>query len=254
MLLIKWLEGESEGFTDVLPDSVLSPESTGALVHNVKGPRRGFALAKCRISQTVAGIDLDYEPFAPFNWPRNMLLGTMRITTVDGGPNEVYWRNLDEDFASAKVEIDFRPGITLAQFDISQVRRSVSDPTERLQLINARIGQGKFRANLQVRWNGKCALTEIANDTILRASHIKPWAQCDQNERLDQNNGLLLAAHVDALFDQYLITFTDSGKLIWSSEISISDRSALSLPDKLCMKLTTEEKRYLQIHNQAFLQ
>ena len=252
MLLIKWLEGEAKGFSDILPDSVLSLGPGAVIVHTVKGPRTGIAVAKCRISRANTDIDLDYEPFASFNEPRNMQLGIMRIVTRDGEPLEVHWRSFGESFVPAEVEINFKPEISLSQFDVSEIKKSVVNPTERLQLINARIGQGKFRAKLQVRWNGKCALTEVTNDIILRASHIKPWAECEQNERLDPDNGLYLAAHVDALFDQYLITFGEDGKLIWSSRVSISDREALSLPEGLRLELTAEEKCYLRHHSRAF--
>jgi len=41
----------------------------------------------------------------------------------------------------------------------------------------------------------------------LKASHIKAWKDCTSTqERLDSNNGLLLCANHDALFDQYLIS------------------------------------------------
>jgi putative restriction endonuclease len=48
----------------------------------------------------------------------------------------------------------------------------------------------------------------------LIASHIKPWCECDNAERLDGNNGLLLSPHIDKLFDRGWITFTDAGDLL----------------------------------------
>jgi putative restriction endonuclease len=51
-------------------------------------------------------------------------------------------------------------------------------------------------------WNGRCPLTGIDQPELLRASHIKAWAACESDrERLDVHNGLLLAAHLDAAFD-----------------------------------------------------
>lgn len=255
MLCIKWLEGESNGFTDILPDSVLSPGPPAVIVHNVRGPRAGNKIAKCGVSHTGTDIDLDYEAFASFNRSQNMLLGIMRVITRDGEPIEVHWKSLEEKkFRPVEVKIDFKLGLSLIQFDLNEIKKRVENPTERLQFINARIGQGEFRAKLHMRWNGECALTKIANDMILRASHIKPWAECERNERLDPNNGLLLAAHVDALFDQHLITFGEEGQLIWSSRVSVSDRNALALPKKLCLNLRAEEKRYLMHHNRVFFE
>lgn len=209
-------------------------------------------MAKCRITRTDANIDLDYEFFASFNQSRQMQLGIMRLIIRKDQSFEVYWKDPEKNFARAIAKVIFEPGRSLAEFDVEKIRNSKSNPTEILQLINARRGQGNFRAKLQMRWNGQCALTGITNDTILRASHIKPWAECKGKERLDPNNGLLLAAHVDALFDQYLITFGKEGELIWSSIVSDSDREALALPEKLSVELKAEEKRYLMHHNQAF--
>jgi putative restriction endonuclease len=46
----------------------------------------------------------------------------------------------------------------------------------------------------------------------VRASHIVPWAECDNDaHRLDVHNGLLLSALWDAAFDAGLISFADDG-------------------------------------------
>lgn len=96
--------------------------------------------------------------------------------------------------------------------DLAALERDVPDETERDVLSKARIGQGKFRADLVVSW-GKgetCVLTGLAVPEMLIASHIKPWRDCTNEERLDPMNGLLLAAHVDKLFDRYLLSFKES--------------------------------------------
>ena len=48
---------------------------------------------------------------------------------------------------------------------------------------------------------GRCPITGIADTALLlRASHIVPWAECDDAQRLDIRNGLLLSALWDAAF------------------------------------------------------
>jgi predicted restriction endonuclease len=54
------------------------------------------------------------------------------------------------------------------------------------------------------------------SDAYLIASHIKPWRSANNQERIDGSNGLLLAPHVDLLFDRGLISFTDEGSLLVS--------------------------------------
>ena len=93
--------------------------------------------------------------------------------------------------------------------DLADIEQRVPSATEREILAKARIGQGKFRSDLVAAW-GKgeiCALTEVAVPEMLTASHIKPWRDSSDAERLDAANGLLLVAHADRLFDRYLLSF-----------------------------------------------
>ncbi|MCK6525080.1 HNH endonuclease, partial [Myxococcota bacterium] len=65
---------------------------------------------------------------------------------------------------------------------------------------------------------------------LLRASHIKPWAECTTDaERLDPENGLLLAAHLDAAFDAFLVSFDREGRIVFSEGLAEGDRVALGL-------------------------
>jgi hypothetical protein len=45
-----------------------------------------------------------------------------------------------------------------------------------------------------------------------RRQHIVPWSDCNDEQRLDVHNGLLLSALWDAAFDQGLVSFGDDGK------------------------------------------
>lgn len=97
--------------------------------------------------------------------------------------------------------------------DLAELARTVPDATEREVLSKARIGQGQFRAGVVEEW-GKgevCVLTGIAIPEMLIASHIKPWRDSTDYERLDPMNGLLLVAHADKLFDRFLLSFVPKG-------------------------------------------
>ena len=91
-------------------------------------------------------------------------------------------------------------------------------PTQKQQLVQARRGQGIFKSN--VRLNEKqCRVTGIEDLRLLIASHIKPWADSSDKEKLDGCNGLLLSPHVDRLFDRGLISFEDNGAMLVSSKL-----------------------------------
>ena len=82
------------------------------------------------------------------------------------------------------------------------------------------MGQNVFRDALMDYWGGRCPLTGITEPGLLRASHIVPWSECDDVQRLDVHNGLLLSALWDAAFDQGLVSFADDGKLCVSPSLS----------------------------------
>ena len=75
-----------------------------------------------------------------------------------------------------------------------------------------------------------CRVTGVERPTLLRASHIKPWRVCDiAHERLDGFNGLMLAPHVDFLFDRGLIGFRDDGRALFSPQLTDADAQKLGL-------------------------
>jgi hypothetical protein len=132
--------------------------------------------------------------------------------------------------------------------DLEEIRndKRISETT-RQALINARQGQGEFRADLEKRWNGLCAVTACGISAMLRASHIKPWSKSSNRDRLNPANGILLAAHLDALFDCGLVSFADDGMMLVSTPVA-DDLSQFNLPGKLRREPTKDEKRFLDYH------
>jgi hypothetical protein len=120
--------------------------------------------------------------------------------------------------------------------------------TEREQLVKARVGQGFYRSRVEMVEAG-CRITGITDRRFLRASHIKPWSKSDGREKLDGNNGLLLAPHIDHLFDKGFISFTDLGELIFSKSLPESVRAAWDIKTPESPKpLTAAQAEYMQHH------
>jgi hypothetical protein len=132
--------------------------------------------------------------------------------------------------------------------DVKEIKKTIKRRTTREALIDARLGQGNFRAEVEKRWNNVCALTGCGIAELLRASHIKPWKASSNPERLDPENGLLLAAHVDALFDRGLITFANNGAICLGNRIDAGERKRLHLPARLRRKPTKTERQFLDYH------
>jgi len=121
-------------------------------------------------------------------------------------------------------------------------------PTEREQLVRSRVGQGLFRLKV-LKVEKSCRITRVTDERFLIASHIKPWKDCSNAERLDGHNGLMLAPHVDLLFDRGWISFTDNGDLLVADELSIGVMGAWGFEAGLNVgPFSTKQRTYLEYH------
>lgn len=132
--------------------------------------------------------------------------------------------------------------------DIARIEDESSPETTKRALIDARVGQGKFRNDLLELWEGRCAVTGCSVVEVLRASHVKPWRQSSNTERLDPHNGLSLGAHLDALFDAGLISFEDDGPMLISKRVTDADRKCLRLGGRLRNNPSANLRKYLEHH------
>jgi hypothetical protein len=137
--------------------------------------------------------------------------------------------------------------------DIANLRHDQTiDETERRTLIDARLGQGLFRARLLRRWDSRCAVTGCRVTPILRASHMRPWRNSNHDEQLNPANGLLLTANLDALFDRFLISFDGDGEMLISHRISEESCQTLGIPQPVRENLTCSEHEFLSYHRDCF--
>jgi len=125
---------------------------------------------------------------------------------------------------------------------------NVPSETERRGLVKSRIGQGWYRDKILKKWKHQCAVTKVALPAILIASHILPWRDATNEQRLDPENGILLSPNLDALFDQHLISFADSGDIIFSKKINEKTTISLGINRKMKIDVTEGMKKYLAMH------
>jgi hypothetical protein len=134
--------------------------------------------------------------------------------------------------------------------DVEQIsnRKDISE-TEKLSLINSRIGQNKFRSDLKQFWNNECSVSDCTDVSLLIASHIKPWAVSSHTERLDVFNGLLLLPNLDKAFELGLISFDDEGSILISPSMSDSLRNSLGITKEMKLKdIRPGHRIYLGYH------
>ena len=106
-----------------------------------------------------------------------------------------------------------------------RVRKRPTGPTETRVNMKLRRGQDYFRDAVLNNFGGRCGITQLAVRELLIASHILPWGTC-VSERLNVRNGLSLSRLHDAAFDQGLIAFDDSYRLM------VSPRLKAELPQR----------------------
>lgn len=169
-------------------------------------------------------------------------------------------------YTSKKSLSDFRAGLNkflafinsdyhkrIADSIITEIKAVENDNTikmtEKDSIVKSRIGQGIFRKGLIEYWHG-CAISQCPLTWMLIASHIKPWRDADNQERLDPYNGLLLLPNYDKLFDLGYISFNSKGKIMYSRLLDKFDRETFGLTNNLhLVKLEEQHLKYLKYHN-----
>lgn len=140
--------------------------------------------------------------------------------------------------------------------ELEECLASQTDPEKRTEietLIKARQGQGSFRKKL-LKLYPSCPLTGLDIESLLIASHIKPWSKCNNEERLDPSNGLMLAPHIDALFDSGLITFDTDGTIKISPKIDPENQERLGISPDMKLKIEPESEKYFEYHRNHVFQ
>jgi putative restriction endonuclease len=126
--------------------------------------------------------------------------------------------------------------------------------TEKVQLIKARRGQGLFKSRVELI-EDRCRITDVRRPEHLIASHIKPWRTSTDEEKLDGHNGLLLAPHIDHLFDRGSIAFTDNGQVLVASTLAPEILAKWSIDQtQLVGDFTNMQCRYLEYHRDIVFQ
>jgi hypothetical protein len=145
-----------------------------------------------------------------------------------------------------------KPVLRSKAFDLNELINADLEEKEganREQVVNTRVGQGLYRQRLE-KIEPKCRVTDVTDKRHLVASHIKPWRACDDIEKVDGNNGLLLSPHIDHLFDQGYISFSASGDMLFSSHLDQEVIKRWSLEVKNVGEFNVRQSQYLKYHRE----
>jgi hypothetical protein len=194
------------------------------------------------------------EKYAPLQSNGNGLQG-IYLTEISSNFGELLVLLSRVDLLNIQNELAPLPG-NESEFEINleiQAYKLEGD-LEKIQLTKSRRGQGIFKANVRLIEN-HCRITGVSNIKHLLASHIKPWSDSNNEEKLDGFNGLLLSPHVDHLFDRGFISFGDSGQILISRDLNfdILERWSIS-PNRNVGNFNPNQRTYLEYHREMVFQ
>jgi HNH endonuclease len=238
-------------------------------LHQQKGFKLEDYFAECSVEDAILISPKRRDHFIPRG---SNAMGQSLVwygDTEKGALEAAKVENLLEQVAAAKLQIDLESAIVEAgnatagscdegqrelEEDVRSVLASELPTEDKFNLVRARVGQGKFRQDVMQRWRNACAVTGCQVTAMLRASHIKPWRDCvNAKEQLSADNGLMLTANLDALFDRGLISFNKAGEMLVSRDLSKTDSDKLGLTNaRLLIRPDEWQDRYLAHHRETF--
>ena len=97
-------------------------------------------------------------------------------------------------------------------------------------------------------------MTNYSKNEILIASHIVPWKNSTNDERLDVNNGILLSPTYDALFDRHLVSFENNGKIILSTLLTKTKYQEIGITgNEIIRNFSSDNYSYLERHREMVI-
>lgn len=191
---------------------------------------------------------LGYQIIREVSLPLVSYISVLKVS--DGAATPLYYWKLfvDYDALASTDALVFKYGKsnTVKECNETADRRTKKEE----EYSKARVGQGKYREKL-LEECPFCPITKINDERLLIASHIKPWAASDYNERIDPHNGYMLSPMYDKLFDKGFISFTDDRRMLVSCWLTPRNISRIGLePGKFYQDLPVGKDRlqYLEYH------
>jgi putative restriction endonuclease len=220
----------------------------------------GWSEEGWRVDVEFQRLDASLEPRNHMSLIQPLLPQKYSPLKTNGDGQELYLTTINPELALALLSLLGDPEIFWPLSDLSQIDfvaeeqelildQSLTE-TAKASLVLSRRGQGSFRERVRF-FEQECRVTGVKESQLLIASHIKPWKDSNNDERLNGHNGLFLSPHVDKLFDLGFITFEDSGKLVTSPmlDLDVLDRWHIARNTKV-KSFDTVQSYFLDHHRE----
>lgn len=148
-------------------------------------------------------------------------------------------------------------------FYIDPAKREVREEQKEIEELNPRTfaeeklardryrkKQTKYRLELLEKMPA-CLITNVSDDRLLIACHVKPYADCESDEeKYDVKNGIVLTPTYHVLFDLGFISFSPEGKLLISPFLSNLNKQRLRLHENTTYRLQSGTEKYMKYHRE----
>lgn len=167
-----------------------------------------------------------------------------------------YWKlfvDFDAIWERQNAPLVFTYGKQKDKVVLADKQKNKKEEEKNKTIRQARYGQGKYREQLLEQCHF-CPITMISDERLLIASHIKPWAASNEQEKTDPYNGYMLTPMIDKLFDRGFITFTENRHIVLSEFISPYTWKQIGLKNNTFYNaIPMDDKRieYLKFHHQS---
>ena len=197
----------------------------------------------------VNSTDKVYKLIREISLPLVSYISAMRLD-YNGQP--MFYLKLFADFEEIEKRKAFIENYgAIKQEDEEPFFGAREEPVEpKPQIRYGREGQDEYRRKL-LEECPFCPITMINEESLLIASHIKPWAVSDLQERIDPNNGFILSPLYDKLFDRGYITFSDDKRVTISNWLSRQVKERIGIKDNQMFQflpLNPKRTKYLEYH------
>ncbi len=153
-------------------------------------------------------------------------------------------KQFSDEFFVSESKVQYNAKISLKEPEL----------TDREILTKVRTSQTRYRSNVLSFWDNQCAVTGVDDEKWLIASHIKPWRESSNSERIDPKNSLLLTPNYDKLFDRGVISFNpNDGMIILPEQLPMkmwSNLNKLNINEEIHLrKVPDGVGQFLEYHN-----
>lgn len=235
---MRWLWLERMEKINALPSGIV--EFTIHEQSQIAGPR-GYVNSSDKVYKLIREISL----------PLVSYISAMRL---DYNGHPMFYFKLFADFEEIEKRKAFieNYGANMRKEEEEIPWRVCEDEPEPKTLTSryGREGQDEYRRKL-LEECPFCPITMINEESLLIASHIKPWAVSDAVERIDPNNGFILSPLYDKLFDRGYITFSDDKRVSISNWLSRQVKERIGIKENQFFQflpINDARSKYLEYH------